>query len=234
MSKKKFSLSNKIYSRKMIDNITKKVTLLGVKNTLDPINLLNIRLFSSISIFFVLLYFLDFGYLIAPFATFLSYQLFFPVVADRKIEKRRKKLEKESMYFFEILALSLEAGRNIKTAIEITTANIDSDLSLEFQKVIRDITYGKNLNDALNDLKTRIPSDNINNIILNIRQSNIFGNDIIETVYQQIDYIRQRRVLEAKAEISKIPIRISIVSVIFFIPLLMLLLLGPMLVNLIS
>lgn len=55
----------------------------------------------------------------------------------------------------------------------------------------------------LNDLKTRIPSDNINNIILNIRQSNIFGNDIIETVYQQIDYIRQRRVLEAKAEISK-------------------------------
>ena len=234
MSKKKFSLSNKIYSKKMIDNITKKVTLLGVKNTLDPINLLNIRLFSSISIFFVLLYFLDFGYLIAPFATFLFYQLFFPVVVDRKIEKRRKKLEKESMYFFEILALSPEAGRNIKTAIEITTANIDSDLSLEFQKVIRDITYGKNLNDALNDLKTRIPSDNINNIILNIRQSNIFGNDIIETVYQQIDYIRQRRVLEAKAEISKIPIRISIVSVIFFIPLLMLLLLGPMLVNLIS
>lgn len=53
------------------------------------------------------------------------------------------------MYFFEILALSLEAGRNIKTAIEITTANIDSDLSLEFQKVIRDITYGKNLNDAI-------------------------------------------------------------------------------------
>lgn len=231
--KQKLNLSNKIYGTKTIKNITNKVTLLG-DTSLDPIYLLNLRLFSSISIFFVLLYFLDFGYFIAPITTFLFYQLFFPIVIDRKIEKRRKALEKDAMYFFEILALSLEAGKNIKTAIEVTSNNIDSPLSNEFKHCLKDVAFGKNLNEALNDLKYRIPSDTINNIILNIRESNIFGNNIIETLYQQIDYIREKRVLEAKAEISKIPVKISVVSVVFIIPLLLLLLLGPMIIELLS
>lgn len=234
MEKKKFDLSNKIYSKKTIENTTKKVALLGVNNKLDPINLLNIRLLSSISIFFVLLYFLDFGYLIAPIVTFLFYILFFPIVVDTKIKKREKVLERDAMYFFEILALSLEAGRNIKLAIEVTTDNIDSELSDEFKRVLKDIAFGKNLNDALNELKMRIPSDTINNIILNIREANIFGNNIVDTIYSQIDYIRDKRVMEAKAYISKIPVKISITSVIFFIPLLLLLLLGPMILKLIG
>ena len=100
----------------------------------------------------------------------MVYQLFFPIVVDTKIEKRRKILEKDSLYFFEILVLSLEAGRNIKNAIEVTTINIDSELSDEFKKVIKDVNFGKDLDTALEELKYRIPSDTVNNIILNIRQ----------------------------------------------------------------
>ena len=91
-----------------------------------------------------------------------------------------------------------------------------------------------NLNDALQELKFRIPSDTINNIILNIKEANIFGNNIIETMFSQIDYIREKRILEQKALISKMPVKISIVSVIFFIPLLMLVLLAPMLINMLG
>ena len=79
-----------------------------------------------------------------------------------------------------------------------------------------------------------MPSDTVNNIILNIQQANTFGNDIVQTMYNQIDYLREKRVLETKAIISKMPVKISIVSVIFFIPLLLLLLLGPMLIKLLS
>ena len=38
----------------------------------------------------------------------------------------------------------------------------------EFKKLLSYISFGKDLNDALEDLKYRIPSDTINNIILNI------------------------------------------------------------------
>lgn len=231
MNNKK-SLSYRIYSSKDLKMAEEKTNLLGVDNKLDGVDLLNTRLFISILVFISILYFVDFGYFIAPLVTFIVYQFFFPLIVDTKIEKRRRILEKDALYFFEILALSLEAGRNIKNAIEITSNNIDSALSKEFRKVIKDVNYGKDLDEALEELKYRIPSDTVNNIILNIRQSNIFGNNIIETVYSQITYIREKRVLEAKAYISKIPIKISVVSVIFFIPLLLLLLLGPMLISL--
>ena len=230
--KNKKSISYRIYSKKNLKIAEEKTTLLGVNNKLDAVDLLNIRLFISVVVFISILYFIDFGYFIAPLVSFLVYQLFFPIVVDTKIEKRRKILEKDSLYFFEILVLSLEAGRNIKNAIEVTTINIDSELSDEFKKVIKDVNFGKDLDTALEELKYRIPSDTVNNIILNIRQSNMFGNNIIETVYSQIAYIREKRLLETKAFISKIPIKISVVSVVFFIPLLLLLLLGPLIIDL--
>lgn len=234
MNEKRFDLSSKIYTTNSIKKIKDKVNLLGVNNKIEAIDLLNKRLFASISIFFVILYFIDFGYLFAPLITFIFYVSFIPLIIDSKIAKRKKILEKDSLYFFEVLALSLEAGRNIKTAIDVTTANINSDISDEFKRVISDVKLGKNLNEALNDLRLRIPSDTVNNIILNIREANIFGNNIIETVFAQIDYIRDKRVLEAKAYISKIPIKISIVSVVFFLPLLLLLLLSPLIIQLLS
>ena len=211
-----------------------KTKLLGVNNKINAVDLLNNRLVLTVLSFLLILFFVDFGYIIAPLVAFLIYQLYFPLGVDRKIEKRSRVLERDSLYFFEILALSLEAGRSIKTAIEVTTKNIDSELSDEFKKVIYDVDFGKDLDSALEDLKYRIPSDTVNNIILNIRQSNIFGNNIIDTVYSEIAYIREKRVLETKAYISKIPVKISIISVLFFVTLLLLLLLGPMIVNLIS
>ena len=230
--KKKNSFSYKFYSKNMVKMAEDKVNLLGVDNKYEATDLLNARLLLTILSFFLILYFVDFGYFVAPVVSFLIYQLYFPLFVDSKIKKREKVLEKDSLYFFEILVLSLESGRNIKTAIEVTTKNIDSSLSREFKRVIEDVNFGKDLDEALEELKYRIPSDTINNIILNIRQSNIFGNNIIETVYSQIDYIRDKRLLEAKGQISKIPVKISVISVIFFIPLLLLLLLGPLIIDL--
>ena len=135
------------------------------------------------------------------------------------------------MYFFEILALSLESGKNLITALKSTSNSIDSSLSLEFREVIREVDLGKSLDEALDNLKTRIPSSTVNNIILNIRESNLFGNNIIDTLYNQIDYIREKLVLEQRAYIAKLPLKISIISVIFFIPLLLLLILGPVILN---
>ncbi len=70
-------------------------------------------------------------------------------------------------------------------------------------------------------MSARIPRLTVNNIILNIGQSNMFGNSIIETVYSQLDFIRDKQIMDIKALISKIPNKISVVSVLFFIPLLL-------------
>lgn len=224
-------LSRKIYREETINNMQAKIDLLGYRDSYDAVDFLNIRVFTSLTLFFVLIYLFDSGYLLAPICTFLYYVFLPKFTIDRKISKRREKLDSEAMYFFEVLTLSLESGRSLKNALEVTSKNIDSELSIEVRKALDDMKYGKTLNEALEDLKKRIPSDTINNIILNAQQSNIFGNSIIETMYNQIDYIRDKKIMETKAKISKIPIKVSVISVIFFIPLMLLMILAPVLID---
>ena len=228
----KFSeITKNIYSNYSLNNISNRMRLLGKTDEKDTLKFLNIRLISSIVLFFVILYLVDWGYILSPILVVLYYIYLPNLTIDQKIKKRKAKLEQEAMYFFEILALSLESGNNLYNAIKVTSDNIDSELSCEFKKMMFDINYSKSFDEAINDMKERIPSDTINNILLNIRESNMFGNSILGTLNNQLDYLRETKILETKAYISKIPVKISVISVVFFIPLLLLLILGPVLIN---
>ena len=220
-----------VYRDKTIKSIEKKIKLLGSNSSYNPITFMNIRIITGIFIFFVILYLVDFGYILAPIIAYAYYMMLPDLFFNPKLKERRKKLDYDAMYFFEILALSLESGNNLTNALKVTSSSIDSTLSLEFRECIRQVSFGKSLDEALDEMKTRIPSDTVNNIILNIRESNLFGNNVIDTLYNQIDYIRDRIVLENRAYISKLPLKISVISVVFFIPLLLLLILGPVILN---
>lgn len=231
---KNLNLAYKIYSTETINKYQKKIDLLGYKDTYNAVIFLNIRFLTTILIFFMILYISKLGYIIAPVISIIYFNVLPRIVIDRKVSERADRLDNDAMYFFEVLTLSLETGRNLKTALEITSESIDSELSYEFRQSLREVRYGKSLNEALENLKLRIPSDTINNIILNISQSNIFGNSIIDTMYNQIDYIRDKQILNAKAKISKIPLKVSVISVIFFIPLILLLILSPIIIQFLS
>lgn len=231
---KKRRIETYIYRDKILKEISAKIKLLGPDYKYNAITIMNVRVLSSIIIFFMILHLIDFGYILAPILTFMYYEFFLKLYFDSKLQKRRNKLDKEAMYFFEILTLSLESGNNLTNALRITSNSIDSELSLEFREVLRQVSLGKSLDESLEDLKYSIPSDAINNIVLNIRESHLFGNNILDTLYNQVSYIRDRIILESRAYISKIPLKISVVSVVFFIPLLLLLILGPIIIEFLS
>ena len=127
--------------------------------------------------------------------------------------------------------MSLQTGRNLIEAVSITVNSVDSEISREFKEAIRQTRFGKSLTESLNDMQKKIPSDSINNIILTLTQANMYGSSIIDMMYNQVDYLRERRKLEVKATISKIPTKISIISVFFFIPLILLIILAPALLS---
>ena len=229
MNKEEFI--RKIYSEKYIDKQIAKIKLLGTGNKMNVYDMIVGRLLSSFIVFMLILYLSKYGYILAPIITVLYYILFSRVVLDDKLKKRTIKLEGEAMHFFEVLTLSLETGRNLVEAIDVTTANVSGILSDEFKETIREVSFGKSLNEALSDMQAKIPSDTINNIILSLTESNLYGNSIIENLYNQIDFLREKRKMEVKGRISKVPILISVISVFFFIPLLLLIILGPILLD---
>ena len=223
----------KIYREKDIISIQSKIELLGSnrKFKFDAISFLNIRILTTL-LLTVILFFLDVNYFIIPFIIILYYVLFYYYFITREIKKRIMQLDREALSFFEILMLSLESGRNLENSLELTCSSIDNELSSEFKKCLMEVKFGKSFMESLQDLKKRIPSDTINNIILNITQTSVFGNSIIDVMNNQVEFLRDKQVLEVKAQINKIPNKVSIVSVLFIVPIILLMILGPIIINL--
>lgn len=229
--KNKKSFINRIYIEKDIKKIDAKINQFGVSKKFTTEYFMNFRLFTSIIVFVVLFIFADFGALIAPVATVLWYILVGYFMIDKPLKKRERKLDNEAYYYFEVLTLALESGRNLENAIKMACKYIDSEISSEFKETIKQVNFGKSLTESLSVMSMRIPSLTINNIILNMEQSNLFGNSIIETMYNQLDFLKDKQIMDIKAQINKIPNKISIFSVLFFIPLILLIILGPVLID---
>lgn len=225
------SLVRRIYTEKTIKKVEKKIKLLGVNCKYNVIDLLNMRLLISIALFVILLIFNKNGYILAPITLALFHYLSEYFVLDYPIKKRTKKLEEEAIFFFEVLSLTMESGRNLTKGLLLTSKNIDSELSQEFKKSLDEMNLGKSFSECLTSMKERIPSDTINNAILNIVQSSIFGNNIEESLNNQLDFLRDKHLMEVKSEIGKLPTKISIISVLFFIPIILMVILSPVIVD---
>lgn len=223
----------KIYRDYEIKRINEKITMLN-NYPINVISFLNIRMVTTIIIFLVTLIIFKTGYILSPIISLVYYYIFEHIFLDTLISKRTKKLDREALTFFEILTLTLESGRDLEKALEITVLNVNSELALEFKRTLFEVKFGKSLLEALNDTKKRIPSETINNIILNITQTNIFGNSIIETMYSQIDFLREKQILSIREQINRIPNKISIISVLFIVPIILLIVLGPFIITLIG
>lgn len=227
----KNNIIRKIYREEDLERTQMKIDMLGKKVKFDATTFINFRLLSSLIVFIVIMYSSKHAYLFAPAITLVWYYAYHYFLLTKPIKERIRKLDHEALYFFEILTLTLESGRNLENSLEVTTSNVHSELSDEFKRSLLEVHFGKSLLEALEDMKKRIPSETINNIILNITQTNIFGNSILDTMYNQIAFLRDKQILEIKGQINKIPNKISIVSVLFVVPLILILILGPFVLN---
>lgn len=228
------SFITRIYRKKSIKKMDDKINLFGVSKKFNTEYFMNFRLFTSVLLFIITFLFFNQGALFAPIITILWYLSVNYFMIDKPLKKRERKLDNEAYYYFEVLTLALESGRNLENAIKMACKYIDSEISLEFKETLKQVNFGKSLTESLSMMNTRIPSLTINNIILNMEQSNLFGNSIIDTMYNQLDFLKDKQVMEIKSQINKIPNKISIISVVFFIPLILLIILGPLLVSFIG
>lgn len=234
MKKNSNILTSKFYPEKLIIKLQNKISMLGHNAKFDAITFMNLRIITSIIIFIIIIYNGNLSYIYAPFIVVAYYIIFEYIFIEKPLKKRESQLDHDALNFFEILTLTLESGRDLESAIEITCFNTKSELSDEFKRTLFEMKFGKSLMEALEDMKKRIPSETVNNIILNIVQTNLFGNSILDTMYNQIEFLRDKQILKIKEKINKIPNKVSIVSVIFIIPLILLLLLGPFLIDFMS
>ena len=221
----------KIYRKSTVKKIKSKILKAGSGFKADALEFLNIRIITTVLLFCLIMFISNKGFILAPILSTIYFMLYENLFLDLRLRARKKKLEDEAIYFLEVLTLTIESGRNLKNALDITCENVDSELSKEFRKTLDEVSLGKSMSEALDNMKKRIPSDTINNTVLNIRESFIYGNNILESLYNQIDYLREQQILDVKAKISKLPTKISIISVLLFLPIVLLIIIAPIVIQ---
>lgn len=224
----------KLFSHKTIERFKKKNTALGIRNKTTYVNDLTLYflvIVMALALSIVFCYHRFYFIIFLPTLAALAFEF---IYYDLRLAKRKAVLNKEALFFFQILSLTLESGNNLKGAIELTTSSISNELSDEFKKALSDIRMGSTMNEALLDLEKRIPSEVISNIILNLTESNVYGSDMIKGLNTQIDYLNSKLILSVREQINKMPIKISVVSVLLFIPIILLIILSPLIIELIG
>lgn len=219
----------KLYNKKTIKKLDDKIKMLGSKNKLTAEKFLFIRILFMILIFGLSL--LCLKNIFYALAIAIIYYFSFIYIIDYSINKRSRVLESDALLFFEVLSLALESGKDLVSALEITTSSIDSNLSKEFKQVLYEIKFGKSLTEALVSLKKRLPSDNLKNVVVNMINCYSTGGNLVNGLTEQVEYIRSIKKMEIKEKINRLPIEISVVSVVFVVPMILLLILGPVLLE---
>lgn len=217
----KVTFINKIYSKKTIRRIEKKINLLG-KNKNPFINwFLNLRLVIEIVLFFLFLFLFKNGIFLSFLVLPLFHFGFEFLFLDYPIKRRTKRLEKEALFFFESVELVLESGKTLSKAITISTKNVQGELSLEFTKVLNEMKMGKSLIESLKECSKKVPSESIRYTILTIIEASTFGWDILETLNHQLENLRNKKLMDVKNKLNLLPIKISMSIAVFFIPFLL-------------
>lgn len=214
-----------------VEKLQTQINQLGFYNNFNAYKFLSISLITALALMICLYYFTDIHYLLVPIIAIAYYYLLYYIVIIYAVDKRTKRLDNEALEFFEVLTLALESGRNLETALKITVENVDSELSVEFALALKEIKYGKSFYEALRDMRKRIPSESVNNVILSIIEANSHGGSILENMHNQIDFLREKQFLAVRESINKIPNKISIISVLLMVPLMILIVLGPLFIQ---
>ncbi len=226
-----YEILKKIYRKKTLDKYIQKSIYLNEYNKDKVVSFLTIRLFTSIIIFFISFILFDRNLLLSSILTLAYVYLHTYIKYDSKIKAREKLLEKEASLFFEVLILSLKSGKNLEQAIEVTIKNIDNTFSKEFSSVLDETKYGKSLIEAIANFKDKMSSENIKNILISIIEAYTLGKDMIESIEKELNLLDEKRINDIKTYINKLPIKISVVSVFILVPLMLLLILSPVILE---
>ena len=220
----------RIYRKSTIDKYHKKDIYLNNKEQTST-HFLMFRVFISIISFITIFILLGRHISLSLITTIFINYICIYIKYEKPIQNRNKLLESDANLFFEVLLITLRSGKNLNEALELTVKNVDNELSNEFKNVVDETKDGKSLHEALISFREKLSSDSIKDIITDLTEGYVSGRDIISYLEKDIDLLNNKRIYDIKSYINKLPIKISVISVFILIPLMLLLILSPVILE---
>ncbi len=222
----------------MIQNTALKLEQAGNPYNWTPAEFLGIRVLAGIvlgAVSFLLLNMTAAGAVRALGMSTLFILLGFnlPVIwLGSKIRSRKKEILKSFPDALDLITISVEAGLGFDAALARVAEKWDNAIAQEFARVLGEMRVGRPRHEALRDMAKRTGLPEINNFVAAIIQANQLGVSIANVMRIQSEQMRIRRRQRAEELAQQAPIKMIIPLVLFIFPSVLIVLLGPALIQL--
>jgi tight adherence protein C len=149
------------------------------------------------------------------------------LVLARHHEERRRQILRDLPTVMDLLVLSLEAGMGLDRALRTVVHEYHSALSDELHRVLNDVDLGMSRGAAFERMAQRVGLEDLRALSRAIVQSEELGVSLVGTMQTQSHEVRLSRRRAAEGEALRAPIKMLFPLVIFILPTLFMLLLGP-------
>jgi tight adherence protein C len=152
-------------------------------------------------------------------------------ILNRRIDDRRKDMERSLPDVIDLLVISVEAGLGFEAAMGRVVQAVPGELSREFSRTLQETRVGVSRHKALRSLAERTDVDDLNAFILALIQADQFGVSIARMLRVQADEMRVRRRQRAQEKAFAAPVKLVFPLVLCIFPSMFVVLLGPAAIN---
>jgi tight adherence protein C len=210
-------------------SIAPKIAMAGYSEDISPLDFIALRLL----MFCVALIFLFFGsftgQVTLPWLIAILLAFYPTIWLNSTIKARQLSIMKALPNLLDLLTLSVESGRDLLTAMrEILSRRKMDPLGEELSATFQEIQFGRPRTEALRDLANRVKQNDLTATINAIIQADELGVSIAQQLKIQSDMQRSKRFSLAEKLANEASVKIILPVVIFILPSVFIVLLGPL------
>jgi tight adherence protein C len=149
---------------------------------------------------------------------------------QRRLQTRREEIISGFPDTLDLMLVCVEAGQSLDQAINKVAKEIETSypaLAEEFQIVAYEMKAGKEKSQVLRDMGERVDVQDINSFVTTLIQSSTFGTSIAEALRVYAEEMRDKRVMRAEEKANKLPTKLTLGTMMFCVPPLLIILIGP-------
>jgi len=170
------------------------------------------------------------------FAAYIGMQMPY-LVLKNKITHRKLSVQRAFPDALDLLLICVESGMSIEAAFRKVSEEIGSQsiaLAEELTLTTAELSYLPDRRTAYENLAMRTDLDGVKSVCLALQQSERYGTPMAQTLRVMSQENRDMRMSEAEKKAAALPPKLTVPMILFFLPVLFVVILGPAAIKVMS